>query len=217
MLMLRTTRSCPSHFGSRHSGPGRFGGAPARQRGVVLLITLIVLVAMTLAAISLVRSVDTTNVIAGNLAFRQTATLSGDIGTEAAIAWIEAHNTGNTLFSRQPGFGYFAKHQDPLSNQSWDDWWTQVVIPNGFFTLAPDTAGNTVSYRIDRMCELEEDPNTPAPPANCQISTIKVSTGSSQTSQSQGLTTAKQIIYRITSRISGPRNSVTYVQATIAL
>jgi Tfp pilus assembly protein PilX len=40
------------------------------QQGVVLLMALIMLVALTLAGIALVRSVDTTNLIAGNLAFK---------------------------------------------------------------------------------------------------------------------------------------------------
>src|SRR4051794_33864237 len=54
------------------------GIAHRRQQGVVLLIALIVLVAMTLAGIGLVRSVDTGNMVAGNLAFKQGATLAGD-------------------------------------------------------------------------------------------------------------------------------------------
>ena len=42
-----------------------------KQRGVVLFIALIALVAMSLAAVALVRSVDTATIIAGNLAFKQ--------------------------------------------------------------------------------------------------------------------------------------------------
>ena len=43
---------------------------PTRQHGVVLFIALIVMVALSLAAIALIRSVDTTNAVVGNLAFR---------------------------------------------------------------------------------------------------------------------------------------------------
>jgi Tfp pilus assembly protein PilX len=50
------------------------------QQGVVLFIALIVLVAMSLAGIALMRSVDTNVLIAGNLAFRQGATMAGDWG-----------------------------------------------------------------------------------------------------------------------------------------
>ncbi|HEX2310450.1 MAG TPA: hypothetical protein VHH91_07010, partial [Vicinamibacterales bacterium] len=61
-----------------------------RQRGAVLLIALIVLVAMSLAGVALVRGVDMTNLIAGNLAFKQGATLGGDWGAEQARAWLNA-------------------------------------------------------------------------------------------------------------------------------
>ncbi|MEJ7807583.1 MAG: hypothetical protein WKG03_16870, partial [Telluria sp.] len=59
--------------------------APLRQRGVVLLMALIALVALTLAGLAMVRSVDTGNVIAGNMAFRQAAMQQVDVGIEAAF------------------------------------------------------------------------------------------------------------------------------------
>ncbi|HEX2011423.1 MAG TPA: PilX N-terminal domain-containing pilus assembly protein, partial [Roseateles sp.] len=62
---------------------------PERQRGVVLLLSLIVLAAMSLAAIGLMRSVLISNRVAGNLAFQQSATQSADVGLETAIAWLE--------------------------------------------------------------------------------------------------------------------------------
>src|SRR5262249_39720144 len=88
----------------------------ARERGVVLMVALIVLVAMTLAGIALMRSVDTTTLIAGNLAFQQSATNGGDIGTETAIAWLEANNSGTTLYSSYDAQGYQAKRQDPAGD-----------------------------------------------------------------------------------------------------
>lgn len=65
-------------------GDLKFGNcsAPDRQRGVVLLIALIVLVAMTLAAIGMMRSVDTGIVITGNMAFKQTTVHAGDVGID---------------------------------------------------------------------------------------------------------------------------------------
>lgn len=206
MLSHRTLRSFPA----------RFANPIAKQRGVVLLITLIVLVAMTLAAISLMRSVDTTNVIAGNLAFRQSATLAGDTGTEAAIFWLEQNN-GSNLFTSNNAAGYSAIHQEPSANQTWDSWWNQVIQPTNRFVSLPTDAntGNTVSYTIERMCAVAVDPSTPG--ANCAQTTVTVSTGCSQTSGTQCLQTSTQIYYRITSRTTGPRNSVSYVQSVIAL
>ena len=72
------------------------------QSGVVLFIALIILVAMTLAGIALMRSVDTNVLIAGNLAFRQATTLAGDWGIEEARSWLTANTSGETLYSRNP-------------------------------------------------------------------------------------------------------------------
>src|SRR5664279_2183606 len=97
-----------------------------RQNGVVLVIALIVLVAMTLAGIALVRSVDTTNIIAGNLAFQQSATHSGEGGVETAIGWIESRTQAALRNDGGAGSGYFAVTRDadsPAANVSWDDFW----------------------------------------------------------------------------------------------
>jgi hypothetical protein len=58
---------------------------PRSQRGVVLLIALIILVAMTMAGIGMMRSIDTGSVIAGNLAFKQATTNAGDAGTSTGF------------------------------------------------------------------------------------------------------------------------------------
>src|ERR1700758_5529421 len=54
------------------------------QRGVVLFIALIVMVVMSLAAIALMRSVDTTTAVIGNIAFRQASILPGNFAIEDA-------------------------------------------------------------------------------------------------------------------------------------
>src|SRR5437879_13137562 len=59
-----------------------------RQRGVTLFIALIVLVAMTMAAVAMMRSVDTATVVAGDIGFRQSAVNAADQGVQAAYAWL---------------------------------------------------------------------------------------------------------------------------------
>jgi Tfp pilus assembly protein PilX len=79
---------------------GRVNGCrasgPRKQQGVVLLIALIILVAMTLAGIGMMRSVDTGVVIAGNLAFRQASLNAADAGTSQGFATLTLYaNSGN--------------------------------------------------------------------------------------------------------------------------
>lgn len=191
----------------------------AHQRGVVLIFALIILVAMTLAGISLVRSLDTTNIIAGNLAFRQAATHAGDAGVEAAITWLEANNSGALLQASSLAEGYAASRQDPVAGQTWDAFWAGVLVPAGqVVTLAPDAAGNTVAYTIHRLCGNTGPPE--ASGSNCAVSpTVSsfVSDTSSKGSNVPPLQYSSLVYYRITARIAGPRNTVSYVQAIIAL
>lgn len=190
---------------------------PHRQRGVVLLVALIVLVIMTLAGIALMRSVSTSGVIAGNLAFQQAATHSADIGVETAVAFLQSSSAATLQTSVLSGAGvrYQAYRQDPAANQTWENFWTTGIPPGAINTLAADAAGNTVAYVIQRLCNGEGIPVT-----NVACSTSPVNNGSSGNSQGAGVTALQappQIYYRITTRVSGPRNTSSYVQVVVAM
>lgn len=193
-----------------------------RQRGVILVLTLIVLVAMTLAGIAMIRTVDTSTIIAGNLAFKQSATTSGDAGVEAAITWLGA-NSG-ALEEDNPAGGYYATSQDSLDitgNKTPDDTsdnldWTSAET----VTILPaDAAGNVVAYIVHRMC----DNTGPLDGETCAVEQ-SAQGGNSQGAGRQMLTyqagswssVANRGYYRITTRISGPRNNTSYVQAIIS-
>jgi type IV pilus assembly protein PilX len=207
----------------RNLSPARaLAGHPSRsQRGVVLLVALIVLVALTLAGVALIRSVDTANLIAGNLSFHQSAIHAGERSTELAVAnWLEPNNAlGNvSLFTDSPavsgvGNGYIASRQDPAVGVSWDDFWAATLATQAV-TGAQDAAGNTVSYVIQRLCDSAGPPQ--AANVNCATSPSSNS-GGSQTAGGLGNLKDSQIYYRITTRIAGPRNTVAYIQTIIAL
>jgi Tfp pilus assembly protein PilX len=203
----------------------------ARQRGVVLVIALIVLVAMTLAAIAMVRSVDTGNLIAGNMAFQQSAIHSGDTGIESAIAWLESCNNNTascgstTLNNDSPSNGYAANGavaaRSPAAGQSWDAYWSanmtscSATTPN--IRCLPAQAGtdNVVSYVIDRMCNSAGAKTTGA---LCVASPIvNAATGNAEEAGEIQLNAPSVVYYRITARIAGPRNSVSYVQAMVSM
>ncbi len=196
---------------------------PARQRGATLLITLVVLVTMMLAIAALIRTVDTTNVIAGNLSFKEASIHSGDAGIEAASAWLEA-NAGVNLQADNPGFGYHSFVGNPAPNQTWDTYWNNVLLPWGVVTRPKDAADNVVSYTIHRLCPIKGAPNAIDPATNianvCASSTQMVGAASGATSQGAGqvaLIPVVQQYYRITVQIIGPRNTVSYVQAVVVL
>ena len=193
------------------------GDARRRQSGVVLIVALIMLIAMTLAALTLVRSVDTANIIAGNLSFQQAATHAGDRGVEAAIAWIEnnaALLTGNVPASGYAANGLTAAPGKP-ANETWDAYWVRVWAPRPAVAMATDAAtGTTVNYVIDRLCT---NIGSPTGGAVCSESPIVgVLPGNAEEAGEKQIAAASQVYYRITARITGPRNTLSYVQAVVA-
>jgi hypothetical protein len=210
-----------------HRRPRRppYSGAGRRERGVVLFITLIVLVAMLLAGLSLLRSVTTSNRVAGNLAFQEAATQSADVGIETAIAWLETTLAATPLrlhdhitVGAVDPVGYFAVRQDPdaTTAQSWQDFWDQVLLPSGGVTALPaDASGNTVSFVIHRLCSQTGDPATGR---GCATSPSTAGSDSgSRGAGVVGLLTASAVYYRITARVDGPRNTVRFVQAVVSM
>lgn len=192
------------------------------SRGAALILALIVLVSMLLAGVALMRSVDTSAVIAGNLAFRQATTATGETGIETAIVWLEAHNADYSLYNTMAGSGYVAVRQDPtpaLNNQpaqSWDAFWSQTLVPaQQVVTLAADAAGNTVSYIIHRLCNAAGSPLNAG--AGCQSSPTPSASTSSKGGSFVSPVSSGQVYYRITVRIDGPRNTLGYVQAVVAM
>jgi type IV pilus assembly protein PilX len=197
--------------------PGLRLAAPRRERGVILFIALIVLVAMSLAGVALMRSVDTNVLIAGNLAFRQGATAGGDWGVEHARNWLSA-NTGLLNDDQPAGAGfYWANWQ-----QSLDLIGSQPLVADynwsGANNLGTDAAGNQVQYVIHRLCDTAGAPNN----VQCVRSSLATGsgpgTGGSQAVQDAGggtLPGSSSIFYRITVRITGPRNTVSFVQTVL--
>jgi len=192
----------------------------APQRGNVLLIALILLVALSLAGIALIRSVSTSNMIAGNLAFQQAATHSADLGIENAVAFLEANSAGTSTVLHSSvlsggGTRYVALRQDPAAGQSWEAFWNGTLSGSGAVnTLATDAAGNTVSYVIHRLCN---GTGVPAYPGCSSSPTDATSVGNSQGAGVIALASPRQVYYRITARVAGPRNTLSYVQVIVAI
>lgn len=184
----------------------------ARQRGAVLFIALIVLVAMSLTGIALIRGVDTANLIAGNLAFKQNATHGGDWGVEQARGWLQGQPAA-TLYADVPGV-YSAAMQTSLDFTGTDPSAPDFDWDANSFNPGPDPAGNEVRYVVHRMCELAGNPGS----VNCVRTSLGGTTGGTQGGATYGgaaLPSTSQIYYRITARVTGPRNTVSYVQVMV--
>ncbi len=200
-----------------------------KQRGVVLFFALIALVVMSLAAVALIRSVDTSTLIAGNLAFKQASVNAGDGGIDSAMTVLDGMqkamdvngiqvypdiacpNCASIFNLDAPAKGYYSSILDgPVLTGVWD---------NDNSVLVSNDNGIEVRYIIQRICRTA---NTAADPGNCMFSSALVENGPQQVQRTNdvckngvcvGAGTTPQI--RITSRVSGPNFTVSYIQAIV--
>jgi type IV pilus assembly protein PilX len=178
------------------------------QRGVVLVVALIVLVAMGLAGIAMVRQLSGGLGVAGNLAFKQGATSSGDTGLESAAAWLTAFTMNpDTLLNDMPAQAYFSSWNTTFNPLTYD--WLNASKQVSA-TLA---SGEKIRYVIHRLCST---PNTKHSYLDCVVAVKEGGTGGAVKDISGAKTELENVpYYRITARVEGARNTLSYVQLMI--
>lgn len=204
------------------------------QRGVVLLLALIMLVAMTLAGIVMYRQIGSGLIIARNLSFKRTAAAAADRGIEAARTWLVAQSAATLELGSVPA-GYYpgwcntslnVNNIPDADNDGNPDNCGTTPAPSTFDPLTynwanaavatnDDGAGNEVRYVIHRLCQTSGAINS----AGQQCVTIgSVLAGGSHGAASYGtqaLSNTFQPYFRVTSRVLGPTNTVVYTQVVM--
>lgn len=207
-----------------------------RQRGVVLAVVLVVLVVMMLGAVSLLRSVDTSALLSGNIGFKR------DSINSSAGGFSNSQRSGlNKAFEIMKSTTFKAKQTSvagcppPASNgTACSDagvWAAMNFYPrmlesdeNGVPLVLKSTAqfdskflgpvdvnGNKVRFLIERMCEIYGPPSV----ANCLVVREYSKGGEGRKPGKAGM--PPEPLYRITVRTDGVRNSQTYAQWIVAM
>jgi Tfp pilus assembly protein PilX len=195
--------------------------AHRRQKGMVLIIALLVLVAMTLASIGLMRSVDTSTLAIANLVLRQTADEAAFVAIEREIRRIEAlAQTNIDQFDNNFALGYYAAIQAGENTKG-----IPVLLQNrqdaGVTRHQVDSLGNAARVMVERLCTQAG----PFDSSRCVFGGLASSASSvgdtvNANEQPGAITTVGTTplaLYRITARIDGPRNVVSYAQSIITL
>lgn len=176
----------------------------------MLVVALLALVVLIIAGVALVRSVDTGNLIAGNLAFRQRAVHSADAGVETARNWLVTNSTGTTLYTDNAAAGYYAEREDPTT---WGAFFSATTPPTTF----TDASGNQVTWVVHRLCSIAGDPSNPANVCSSNLATGGAVAGNSKGAGRLSVYGNTTMYYRITVQVLAPRNTVSYVQAVVAM
>lgn len=208
-----------------------------QQRGATLIFTLLALVALLLSSLTLVRSVDVSAMLMGNLGFKQDTTASGDQATRTAIDWLTANLA--TLNADMSASGYYASSKD-ASNAPLDVTGTQLenaaqetrnsrrlinwtddcadcdIVPA---SVAADGNGNSASYVIFRMCDKAGDPATDTsiqcarPPGSAAGSAVV--RGELNYADPMRFQSSAGPYYRIVVRVQGARNTVSFTETVV--
>jgi type IV pilus assembly protein PilX len=189
------------------------------QRGVVLVVTLIALAVLLLGSVALMRSVNTSSFLSGNLAFKRdlinhgergmaaamtllrTGALSSDITRESTLA---ASNYSSTVLSSD------ARGIPTLLTSD------TAYTSSGFSAadISDTAAGVTIRYAIDRQCEAG---TTVASGTSCLVTMTKSDRGGTDYLANKKPGGDVRPVYRISVRVNGPRGTQSFFQTTVTL
>lgn len=226
---MSTPHPCRPPIVIKHSSLAR------PSRGVSLLFALLALVALSLAAMGLVRTVGNTSLVVGNLGFKRDATGSADLGAELAIAIVlQPLVGGNGLDNDIPASGYYATSTDALdptgrnttmNPRALVNWTNNACAGSGAFTAcltpSPSTVigTNTVSWIITRLCATAGSKDLAS---NSCAATL--TSGVADDANSSGLDYAAPgglvsgttvPYYRVIVRTQGGRDTVSYTETIV--
>ncbi len=203
--------------------------APARQRGVVLFIALIAMVVLSLAAVAVLRSVDAGTSIANNLANKQGTLGPINYAVERAVDALFQGGGGSIVdpFNHDIAHNYYANIQaGEMPNGVPAILYGPLPLPtyDASFQKYSDPGPNSrysVRWVIERLCQgsapapgpYTGDPLTTTGLQACDLMVPKVSTAGTSMEEMPSVPPAP--LYRVSIRVDGPANTVTYAQAML--
>lgn len=202
------------------------GRCARRQRGVVLLFCLIVLVILLIGGVAVMRSTHTSLASAGNLAFRRDLASQGE---QAASNVMTAFKSGALKTATLAAASVPTANYSAVELVANDQGIPLVLLATGsapsgadftgatFSPTAPDLQGATsditIRYVIDRLCRATGTATT----STCVYSpsSSDVTGGSSQLPASQRPASSISPVYRLSVRVTGARSTQVFLQTSL--
>lgn len=168
------------------------------ERGMTMLVVLVLLSVMLLGGLALARMTEVGTLAAGNSAFRETALQASEIGINAAFDAVQ-NNLVNT--NSNVGTWYFAQRQTD------DD---RGIPQVNFNDGQPIVVGAyTLHYVVDRVCGLA---NVTDPLRQCLVKEQLVN-GSAAVTPNDPIDPPLVPQFRVTVRVTGPKDTQVWVQS----
>ena len=196
------------------------------QKGIVLLITLLVLVATMLVAAAIIRSTDTSLLAVGNLSLRQASRAHVNYAVERVVRDISSAITNNAGFPNyiRPTLGpqndkgipnvLRAGNTPPEDGSSFN-----MNVGGG-----SAAGGFTIYGVVERMCSntFTGDMNTAPNPTLCMVTGLGPGGNIGIAQRNDGEIGVIQqaggngAVFRVTVRVDGPKNTTVYAQAFLS-
>lgn len=200
----------------------------ARQQGAVLLITLVILAVLLISSVALVRSFDTSLFQAGNIAFKRDLVNQGE---RVVPAVMTAFDTGALATAAARANSVPARNYSATILPSNAQGVPLALLDNEQFALVASAANNisvpdqgvTISYVVDRQCSAPGLDSTLSN-SECILADGGMPAGGSDYLWRRAENPAaggggagavpQQVVYRISIRVDGPRNTQAFLQTT---
>ncbi len=210
-----------------HPTPARRRGAAVpRQRGVVMLFGLFALAIMLIAAAAMIRSYGTAMTNAGNLGFKRDLTNQAERAVGTVLTSLQSGSLGaeTTRQSSSTALNYSATLL-PSNAQGLPN---DLIADSSFSTIGASSNDITVTeqavtmrYVVDRMCAntgaATPDHCVMADDLNPQGGNSSVSNIAEDASAGGAGALGQRVVYRISIRVTGPRNTQAFFQTTVTL
>jgi len=176
-----------------------------RTEGMALPVVLIILAVMLLGSVYLLRSVNSTALTTGNLAYDTTLSREADLGLHTGFAWLSqtAQTNKAALNQDDAANGYVATWD--VASQARD-----AAFWNGSRTITGDD-GTSIEYVIHRLCAstgaYSGTNRCMQTAANTATAGSTVAMGDSLASDAPSYAGTPQLHYVITARITGGRGA----------
>jgi type IV pilus assembly protein PilX len=189
------------------------------QRGVTLIIALIALITLTIGALAMMRSTNTSLRMSSNLAFKRDLANQSERAVAAALADLR---TGSLASAGSREANLLANNYSASVLASPGQGIPTVLIDDSAYTTAGFTRADiadaaarlTIRYVIDRQCTGTGAYDA----ATCSgVSTIASDKGGSSSGSDSKAGGGSAPVYRISIRVTGPRGVQTFLQTTVVL
>lgn len=194
----------------------------SRQRGVVLLFALVVLVILLAGGVAVIRSMNTSLSSAGNLAFKRDLVNQGEQAIATVLGRFSGSGSLSTAAARNSNLK--SANYSATTLETNDSGVPTALLNNTVFNTIGEADNDIknvdakvdIRYVIDRLCSAASSPGAQGPTGCVFPPAANDVRGGSSQEMATRLPPPPSTTYRLSMRVTGPRDTQVFLQASFA-